>query len=53
MELLINRSQVRKPDGTVLDGTSMEPDIEVGYDPASLAKHEDPMLVRAIAELSK
>jgi hypothetical protein len=41
------------PDGTVLDGTSMEPDIEVGYDPASLARGEDPMLVRAVAELSK
>lgn len=53
MALMINRSQVRKPDGTVMDGTSMEPDIEVGYDPASLVKGEDPMLARAVAELMK
>jgi len=53
IELFINRSQVRKPDGTVLDATSMEPDIEVGYDPLVLAKGDDPMLARAVTELSK
>jgi C-terminal processing protease CtpA/Prc len=53
MELSINRSQARRSDGAVLDGTSMEPDVEIGYDPASLAKGEDPMLVRAVAELTK
>ena len=53
LQLSINRSQVRRPDGAVLDGTSMDPDVEVGYEPAALARGEDPMLERALAELRK
>ena len=53
LQVTINQSQVRTLDGKVLDGTSQEPDIVVEYDPASIAAHQDPMMVRAVAELSK
>ena len=53
LEVTVNQSQVRTIDGKVLDGTSQEPDIVVEYEPAAIAAHQDPMLLRAIAELSK
>jgi C-terminal processing protease CtpA/Prc len=53
LEVTVNRSQVRTTSGKVLDGTSQEPDIVVEYEPAAIAARRDPMLERAIAELSK
>lgn len=53
LEVSINRSQVRTIDGKPLDGTSVEPHVVVEYEPDAMAKGQDPMLQRAIAELSK
>ncbi len=53
LEVSINRSQVRTLDGKVLDGTSVEPHLLVEYEPEALVKGQDPMLQRAIVELSK
>jgi C-terminal processing protease CtpA/Prc len=53
LQVRINRSQVRTPDGKMLEGNSVTPHIEVEYEPETLAKGHDPMLDRAIAELSK
>jgi Peptidase family S41 len=51
--LNINRSQVRSMDGKPLDGVSVEPTIEVEYEPAALESGRDPMMERALSELSK
>lgn len=53
LEVSINRSQVRSLDGKPLDGTSVEPHVVVEYEPEAMAKSQDPMLQRAILELSK
>lgn len=50
--VMINRSQVRTPDGKILEGTSVEPTIEIGYEPTDLAAGKDPMLERAVAALA-
>ncbi len=53
LQVTINESQVRTLDGKVLEGTSQEPDIVVEYEPTAIAAHQDPMMMRAVAELSK
>jgi hypothetical protein len=53
LNVRVNRSQVRDLDGNVLEGVPQVPDIVVEYEPAALARREDPMVKRAVAELSK
>lgn len=53
LEVIVNRSQVRDLQGAPLDGVSQEPDVVVDYEPAALAAGKDPMLLRAVSELSK
>jgi C-terminal processing protease CtpA/Prc len=53
LQVTVNRSQVRTMDDKVLDGVSQEPDIVVEYEPAAIAAGHDPMVERAVAELSK
>ncbi len=51
--VLFNSSEVRTPEGEVLERTSVDPTIEVGYEPEAIAAGKDPMLERAVAELGK
>lgn len=53
VQVTVNRSQVRTVDGKVLDGVSQVPDIVVEYEPSAIAAAKDPMLMRAVAELTK
>jgi C-terminal processing protease CtpA/Prc len=53
LQAKMNISQARTMDGKILDGTSQEPDIVVEYEPAAIAAGRDPMIERAVAELSK
>jgi hypothetical protein len=53
LQVVVNRSQVRGLDGKPLDGVSQEPDILVEYEPSAIADGKDPMMLRAVTELSK
>ena len=41
------------PDGSYLENTQLEPDVEVANDPATIVKGEDRQLKRAVEELLK
>jgi C-terminal processing protease CtpA/Prc len=53
LQVVVNRSQVRGLDGKPLDGVSQEPDVVVEYEPSAIAAGKDPMMLRAVTELSK